>query len=373
MASDDRLSPKNPWFAANLSLLWPGLGQIYAGQPWLGAGLAVVEGLVLLLAIWSILGAQGNTLLGLGLLVPLSFIYLYALFEAFRQISQVSLLEASRVHRQADPWLAVFWGQLLPGLGQVYLGQGVLGLTLLIVLFGLTVGTVFVPSLAIGPPILSALACALAYLHCDRRKISPSLKLSLSSQSDITQRQLRRYLLPVLVAVFGLRLLVSAGPVWLQTNFQLFKIPSDSMVPTLRVGDRILVRKAQHYQPHAGDLIVFRNLPNAPKTARLPHFFVKRVVAEPGQTVGVRDGRLFRDNVPVYEPYLSEPPAYVWGPVSVPSGHYAVLGDNRNDSYDSHLWGFLPADHVIGRAYKIFWPPERIRSLLPHSDPSKGI
>jgi len=93
-------------------------------------------------------------------------------------------------------------------------------------------------------------------------------------------------------------------------------------------------------------------------------FFVKRVIGEPGQVVRVTDGVVYINNQPLQEGYVAEPPAYQWGPESVPPESYFVMGDNRNNSFDSHVWGFLPKRYIVGRAYKIYWPPARIKSLM---------
>ncbi len=143
------------------------------------------------------------------------------------------------------------------------------------------------------------------------------------------------------------------------------------MQPTLQVGDKILVKKSSPYLPKRGDLIVFKE----PKVAKAldsdPYkkdiFFIKRIIGEPGQVVRVSGGVVYVNDQPLQEPYIAEPPAYELAPETVPSESYLVLGDNRNNSFDSHVWGFLPKRQIVGQAYKIYWPPERIRSLLSMS------
>jgi signal peptidase I len=102
--------------------------------------------------------------------------------------------------------------------------------------------------------------------------------------------------------------------------------------------------------PQPGDVVVFE-FPQDPSRD-----FIKRVIAVPGQTVEVREGRVYVDGTVVDEPYLSEPPHYAYGPTSVPPGQFFVLGDNRNNSYDSHSWGMLPDERLIGRAEFRYWP-----------------
>ncbi len=141
-------------------------------------------------------------------------------------------------------------------------------------------------------------------------------------------------------------------------------IPSDSMIPTLEIGDRLVVEKVSYHfhQPKPGDIVVFM----PPQQLRrqgysLRQAFIKRVIAEPGQTVEVRDGTVYVDAQPLDEArYIAEPPNYQWGPQQVPQQQYFVMGDNRNDSNDSHIWGFLPQENIIGQAIFRFWPFERL-------------
>ncbi|HEY9753321.1 MAG TPA: signal peptidase I, partial [Coleofasciculaceae cyanobacterium] len=91
----------------------------------------------------------------------------------------------------------------------------------------------------------------------------------------------------------------------------------------------------------------------------------KRVIGLPGDRVEVKGGRVFIDDQPLRENYVAEVAQYQYGPVVVPSNAYLVLGDNRNNSYDSHYWGFVPRDKIIGRAIVRFWPPNRVGEIQP--------
>ncbi|MFM8260462.1 MAG: signal peptidase I [Vulcanococcus sp.] len=140
-------------------------------------------------------------------------------------------------------------------------------------------------------------------------------------------------------------------------------IPSGSMLPTLQLQDRVLVEKLRPRLQRPlqdGSIVVFRAPPALvaagydPKAA-----LIKRVIGQPGEQIEVRDGQLYRNGVAVDEPWRREAIDYTFGPVTVPAGHLLVLGDNRNASLDSHLWGPLPRQQVIGTAVLRYWPLQR--------------
>jgi signal peptidase I len=166
---------------------------------------------------------------------------------------------------------------------------------------------------------------------------------------------------------------------------QAFYIPSESMVPTLEVGDRVFVNKLAYNfgDVGRGDVIVFEN----PNPAELPdrgvvggvlHWlaegigvaqpenedFIKRVIALPGETIEIRDNVVYIDGEPLDEPYLP-PRAHLdngdMKPKVVPEDSLFVMGDNRGNSADSRYGlGFVPVDNVIGRAFVVIWPPSSV-------------
>jgi len=143
-------------------------------------------------------------------------------------------------------------------------------------------------------------------------------------------------------------------------------IPSDSMLPTLERGDRLVVEKLSFsfHPPKHGNIVVFR-----PPDLLLEQgytsdqAFIKRVIATGGDTVAVREGKVYRNDQPLEEDYILESPGYVLPRVKVPEGYLFVMGDNRNNSNDSHIWGFLPKDHLIGQAVFRFFPFDRLGTV----------
>lgn len=140
-------------------------------------------------------------------------------------------------------------------------------------------------------------------------------------------------------------------------------IPSDSMLPTLEQGDRLVIEKVSYHfhEPERGDIVVFHPPEQLQSLGYLAdQAFIKRVIARGGDVVAVDGGRVYRNGQPLEEPYPAEAPRYTLPAFTVPPGYLFVLGDNRNNSNDSHIWGFLPEDEIIGRAVFRFFPLSRL-------------
>ena len=129
------------------------------------------------------------------------------------------------------------------------------------------------------------------------------------------------------------------------------RVDGFSMKPTLQDGEFVLVSRLAYKlsQPQRGDIIVFRST-----TQELD--LIKRVIGLPGDAVQVENGRVIVNGQFLDEPYIAAAPAYS-GRWEVPEDFLFVLGDNRNDSSDSHAWGMLPIENVIGKSLLIYWPP----------------
>ena len=189
---------------------------------------------------------------------------------------------------------------------------------------------------------------------------------------------------------------------------QTFKIPSESMVPTLLVGDLLIVNKAvyRYSEPQPGDIVVFKPPQIAKEPGQGDVDFVKRLVGVPGQVIEIRDKQLYRDGVPVNEKYLNRdlPVQFqamdfklvrykgevipivrdddgrtlhgsinervvaqtdremVWNlpAEEIPQDHYLMVGDNRDGSFDGRFWGLIDRRAIVGKAWVRFWPPNRM-------------
>ena len=166
---------------------------------------------------------------------------------------------------------------------------------------------------------------------------------------------------------FGVLVLLAFAGAWLvwasKTNAipnRVYLIPSASMNPTIRAGDRVGVSTIGNTLPNRGEIWVFR-MPLSSGSA--PNEGVKRIIGLPGETVEVRAGHVLIDGRPLSEPYLGVPIAYEMPPLVLGRDEYFVLGDSRNSSHDSHVWGPLRRDHLIGPVKVRYWPPRRIGGL----------
>ena len=136
-------------------------------------------------------------------------------------------------------------------------------------------------------------------------------------------------------------------------------VPTSSMVPTLMVGDRLFVTKFiyRFTDPKRGDIVVFKSLVDDKD-------YVKRMIALPGETVEVKKGVVYVNGKEVFFPGVNIQYDYdSQDPITVPPGHYYVMGDNRAFSSDSRVWGFVPRDNFEGEALFTFWPLTRMQML----------
>jgi signal peptidase I len=187
-------------------------------------------------------------------------------------------------------------------------------------------------------------------------------------------------LVTIVAVALGLALLIQAFIV------KPFRIPSESMVPTLQVGQRVLVdRVTLHFSdPHRGDILVFKppkgadtdscgRQPPAGQACDTPTSdhsdtnFIKRVVGVPGDRLKVISGRVYIDGKLQKEPFIRPSSTCdicnLPREITIPPGHFFMMGDNRGESADSREWGPIPKKWIIGEAFFTYWPPKRIGTL----------
>ncbi|MDQ6827085.1 MAG: signal peptidase I [Candidatus Eremiobacteraeota bacterium] len=210
------------------------------------------------------------------------------------------------------------------------------------------------------------------------------------SGSAVAREYLDAFIVAGLVALFLITFVV-----------RTFYIPSGSMEPTLQIHDVLLVNEFEYrfHPPQRGDIVVF------PPPLASSNDFIKRLIGAPGDTLRIHSGIVYRNGQALNEPYIAQKPAYeleiknytiyyegqpldssganipprsLWqDPDRIPKGYYFMMGDNRNNSEDSHIWGFAelhgknwaqipgaPKDlKFTGHAFVLFWPPNRLRIL----------
>jgi signal peptidase I len=165
-----------------------------------------------------------------------------------------------------------------------------------------------------------------------------------------------------------------------------FRIPSESMVPTLEINQRVLVDRVskRFSEPDRGDIVVFKPPQGADQNAcgvqhsaqsacprptpeRSDTNFIKRVVGMPGDRLSIRGGRVYLNGRAQREPYARPDSACgicnLPREITIPKGYYFMMGDNRGESADSREWGPIPEDWMIGQAFMTYWPPGKIGTL----------
>lgn len=185
----------------------------------------------------------------------------------------------------------------------------------------------------------------------------PEVQIQVESQPEQTDNW-KRFALDILETVI-LAVVLYFG---INAVSARVRVDGTSMNPTLQHGEYIFVNRLAYKvgEPQRGDIIVF-SLPLS-----TGEDLIKRVIGLPGETIRIRNNEVLVNGVKLAEPYIAQPPVYD-GEWTVGEEQLFVLGDNRNNSKDSHQWGLLPAGNVIGKALLIYWPPPEWK-LINHTE-----
>jgi signal peptidase I len=147
---------------------------------------------------------------------------------------------------------------------------------------------------------------------------------------------------------------------------QAFKIPTGSMIPTLNIGNRLIANKFiyRFQEPQRGDVIIFKSTIDPKKD------FIKRLIALPGETVEIKNGFIYINDILIEDNAITCRYYYNYGlygayneKIYVPEDSYFVLGDNSSNSRDSRYWGFVPKKNIKGKAWLVYWPLTKMRLI----------
>lgn len=263
-------------------------------------------------------------------------------------------------NKPRKPWLAGLLTFLTIGLGHLYAGMAKRG----VVLF-LSQGillAIFLPLILLAPTLIIlviSISCGFAYfLYC----LLDAIKIAKENKFDYQLKKYNKWYLYLAYWVAAALVIQPIVEISIKINIiQAYKIPSGAMIPTLLIGDHILVDKFiyKKNEPQRGDIIIF------PYPVNPSQAFVKRLIGLEGDKIEIRDKQLYINDEKYEEDYIvnldptilpaSIAPRDNLGPIIVPEGKFFVMGDNRDNSYDSRFWKFVEKSTVQGKVKSIYW------------------
>jgi len=355
---------REPWLAVFLTLIYPGLGHIYARKYLKGVTFIILSTILFLVFIAfglnfifnenAKINMQNVVILGVLCMAGILMEY-YVLFNSYKCAKQFNISNNLNIdiERKKSPWLSAFLSCLFPSLGQFYNGQVDKGA----VFFVLALVAGFVSknyTLFLLGTVIKIIAIYDAFNSAEK----------LNGRENSILKQAKPIVVSAVIIWWIIWDLSGTASTYIKKNFiQAFKIPTGTMQPTLEVGDLILVNKIAYKdsEPRRGDVLVFK-YPEDPKKE-----FVKRIVGLPGESIEIKGGEIHIDGNKIVLPEKIAKIYYYnrgdYGKegqvVNIPSDSYFVLGDNSASSKDSRYFGFVKRDALIGRAFKIYYPFKR--------------
>lgn len=351
---------KQPWKAVFLSLLLPGAGQIYGGNKsrgiififvYISLYLSLSSGFLGFLFLEDAQTSRLFALIAIASGVGLFIFSIYVLFNAYKLAKNYNANHHLTIEKdiKKKPWLSVFLSYLVPGIGQFYNKQTLKAIAFIIIAVGFNyIAGIYYLFFIILMPF---------YLFVLKDAFDSAEKINGSNQKFLEKENIVIKIFVIVMILFNFFPFHDIFKI----QIQAFKFPSGSMLPTLEIGDHILVNKTEKAKDSIkrGDIIVFR-YPENPKKD-----FIKRVVGVGGDIIESRDKKIFINGSVIQEPYVQHTDSAIragkneprdnFGPFIIPQNKFFVMGDNREQSYDSRYWGYVPRTDIKGKAFKIYW------------------
>ena len=349
MTQNKAVPCNNPWFAVNLSFFFAGLGQCYCGARWHGLLIVITQIFFLGNTLWHLIAPGGYTLLGLGSGFAFLIIHAMNLFDVIENHRQKYPEENGHLPSR-DVWQIVLFSRVFPPLG--YLMMKKYSPAILVLLFMIITGALrrIHPYFMLLFPFITG--GVVYHLFSFRNRETDGVSLGLRAGFSFSV-----FITLLCLIYFPLHFFLH--------ECRPFYIPSDSMEPVLYVNDQVFVKPRSLSEYKIGDILVFH--PPVDTT----EYFAKRLIARENEWVEIRDGRIFINNQLIRNSTIADNDYYNRGTFGarghafhVPAGHVFFLGDNSQVSYDSRFFGPVPAQSIVGQAYKIYWPINHNRTLI---------
>jgi signal peptidase I len=348
---------KQPWLAVFLSNVWPGIGQIYGGNKARGITFILISVFLSVTSIVCFLcflffedTATSRSFEFTAIITGFIFFIfcIYTLFDAYKTAKNYNSIHnlIPEPYLKKKPWLAAFLSYIFPGLGQCYNNQMLKGFVFIVCTI---VILIYYPLFFFMIPLV---------LYAIKDAFDSAEKKNGSNRKFVEQGTPWVRVFVVAIIIFDL---IPFDDIVKEHFLQAYRIPAGSMSPALEIGDRILIDKTSKARENIerGNIVVFIYPEDRSKD------FIKRVIGLSGDTIEIRNKKIYLNGVLYTDPYGvctddfiipgTIQPRDNYGPVTVRPGSFFVLGDNRDQSFDSRFWGFVSKEDIKGKAWKIYW------------------